>query len=160
MAKTATFISRLKRAGRGSPAHRARVAALCAVTLSAASTLGGCASQPKPVAQLVRANTLVGQAEKDEAQRYAAADLQRARDELGSAQTAAADGKYDHARTFADKAAVDADLASARASSGKAQQSAEQVHRSLNTLREQLQQNPAPSANPDPGASGPGPDPL
>jgi hypothetical protein len=160
MAETATFISRLKGAGRGSHAHRTRVAALCAVALLAASALGGCASQPKPTAQLVRANTLVGQAEKDEAQRYAAADLQRARDELSSAQTAQADGKYDNARAFADKAAVDADLASARASSGKAQQSAEQVHRSLDTLREQLQQNPAPSGNPDPGASGPGPDQL
>lgn len=158
MAETTTFSERSKKAGRGSDARCARVTALSAVTLLAASALGGCASQPKPIAQLVRANTLVGQAEKDGAQRYAAADLQRARDELTSAQTAEANGKYDNARTFADKAAVDADLASARASSGKAQQSAEQVHHSLDTLREQLQQNPAPSGDAGPGASGPGPD--
>jgi hypothetical protein len=145
--------------GRGGPNGQcARVAALSAVALLAASALGGCASQPKPTAQLVRASTLVSQAEKDEAQRFAAADLQRARDELSSAQTAEADGKYENARDFADRAAVDADLASARASSGKAQQAAEQVHHSLDTLREQLQQSPAPPGNTGPGASGPGPD--
>jgi hypothetical protein len=85
----------------------------------AASVLSGCASQPKPDAQLVRASTLIGQAEKDQAQRYAAADLQRARDELSSARSAEADGKYDSARNFADRASVDADLASARASSSR-----------------------------------------
>lgn len=142
----------------GQNTQYARIAAFSATALLAASALGGCASQPKPTAQLVRASTLVSQAEKDGAQRYAAADLQRARDELSSAQTAEADGKYDSARDFADKAAVDADLASARASSGKAQQSAEQVHHSLDTLREQMQQSPAPPGNTGPGASGPGPE--
>lgn len=157
MAETTRFSKRSKRTGRGSVAPCARIAATSAVTLLAASALGACASQPKPTAQLVRANTLVSQAEKDEAQRYAAADLQRARDELSSAQSAEADGKYDSARTFADKAAVDADLASARASSGKARQSAEQVHHSLDTLREQLQQSPAPPGSPGSGAGGSGP---
>lgn len=156
MTETTTFSKRSKRAERGTDARCAGIAALSAVTLLAASALGGCASQPKPTVQLVRANTLVSQAEKDEAQRYAAADLQRARDELSSAQSAESDGKYDSARTFADRAAVDADLASARAASGKAQQSAEQVHRSLDTLREQLQQSPASPGSSGPGASGPG----
>ena len=155
----AAILSERFSAGRSRPITQcARVAALSAAALLAASALGGCASQPKPTAQLVRASTLVGQAEKDEAQRFAAADLQRARDELSSAQTAAADGKYDNARDFADKAAVDADLASARASSGKAQQSAEQVRHSLDTLREQMQQSPVPPGNPGAGAGGSGPD--
>lgn len=158
MSETAIPTGGFKRARRGPSAPCMRIAAFSAVALLAASAMGGCASQPKPTAQLVRANTLVSQAEKDGAQRYAAADLQRARDELSSAQTAEADGKYDDASSLADKAAVDADLASARASSGKAQESADQVRHSLDTLREQLQQSPAPSGNPGPGASGPGPD--
>lgn len=157
MSEAAIFSERFSGGWGGANAQRARVAALSAAALLAASALGGCASQPKPTAQLVRASTLVSQAEKDEAQRYAAADLQRARDELSSARTAEADGKYDDARDFADKAAVDADLASARASSGKAQQSAEQVRHSLDTLREQMQQSPAPPGNAGPGASSPGP---
>lgn len=136
----------------------ARAAALSAAALLVASVLGACASEPKPTAELVRASTLVSQAEKDQAQRYAAADLQRARDELSGAQTAASGGEYANARRLADRAAADADLASARASSAKAQESVDQVHRSLDTLEQQLQQNPAPAGNAGPGASGPGQD--
>lgn len=135
-----------------------RLSTMTAVALLAAAALGGCASQPKPTAQLVRASTLVSEAEKSEAQHFAAADLQRARDELSGAQTAESEGKYANARRLADRAAADADLASARAASGKAQQSAEQVHRSLDTLKQQLQQSPTPSGTAGPGPSGPGQD--
>ena len=136
----------------------ARLSTMTAAALLVAAGMAGCASQPKPTAQLVRASTLVSQAEKDGAQRFAAADLQRARDELSNAQTAESDGKYANAQRLADRAAADADLASARASSGKSQQSAEQVRRSLDTLRQQLQQNPAPSGDSGSGPSGPGQD--
>jgi len=135
-----------------------RVAALSAAALLAASALGGCASQPKPTAQLVRASTLVSEAEKDQAQRYAAADLQHARDELSAAKTAESDGNNDSALRLAERAAADADLAGARAASGKAQQSADQVRRSIDTLKQQLQQSPAPSGDTGPGATGPGRD--
>ncbi|HXS19865.1 MAG TPA: DUF4398 domain-containing protein [Steroidobacteraceae bacterium] len=137
---------------------RMRVAALSAAALLAASALGGCASQPKPTAQLVRASTLVSEAEKDQAQRYAAADLQHARDELSAAKTAESDGNNDSALRLAERAAADADLAGARAASGKAQQSADQVRRSIDTLKQQLQQSPAPSGDTGPGATGPGRD--
>jgi hypothetical protein len=151
MSEAVILIQRLMRrcASRPPRVHAAAIGA--AVFLAAA--LGGCASQPKPTAQLVRASTLVSQAEKDRAQRYAAADLQRARDELSSAQAADSAGKYDSARRLADRAAVDANLASARASSGKARESAAQVRHSLETLKQQVQQSPAPS-----GDSGPGQD--
>jgi len=158
MSEAAILSERMNRAWRYSPAPWACGAAVCAAALLATSSLGGCASQPRPTAQLVRARTLVSQAEKDEAQRYAAADLQRARDELSGAQTAAADRNYPSALRLADRAAVDADLASARASSAKAEQSSEQVHRSLDTLRQQLEQSPAPSPEAGSGASGPGQD--
>ena len=154
MSQAATVSERFES---GSRPHT-RVIALSAAALLAASALGGCASQPKPTAQLVRASTLVSEAEKDQAQHYAAADLQRARDELSGAQTAESDGKYDNALRLADRAAADADLATARAASGKAQQSAEQVRHSIDTLKQQLQQSPAPSGNAGPGAAGPGQD--
>lgn len=124
MSETAILGRPLMRRQRAAGARRV---AICAAAILAASALGACASQPKPTAQLVRASTLVGQAEKDRAQRYAAADLQRARDELTGAQTAESDGKYESARRLADRAAADADLASARAASGKAEESATQV---------------------------------
>ena len=158
MSEAAILIERTRRPEHGCSAPRAHVVALSALAVLTAATLAGCASEPKPTAQLVRASTLVSEAEKDEAQHYAAADLQRARDELSNAQTAESAGKYDSARRDAEKAAADADLASARASSGKAQQSAQQVRHSLDTLKEQIQQNPTPSGSPGPGAGGPGQD--
>lgn len=148
MSEAAIFFERFERAERGGDAPRACLVAFSVAALLAAAALGGCASEPKPTAQLVRASTLVSQAEKDQAQHYAAADLQHARDELSDAQAAESDHKYEDARRLADRAAADADLASARAASGKAGQSAEQVHHSLDTLREQL----------GPGTGGPGQD--
>ena len=156
-AKAARVNERSARSRHAPGSPRMRIAALAAA-LSGTVMLGACASQPKPTAQLVRANTLVSEAEKNEAQRYAATDLQRARDELSSAQTAESDGKYDNALHLADRAAADANLASARAASGKAEQSAEQVRHSIDTLKQQLQQGPAPSGDSGPGASAPGPD--
>jgi hypothetical protein len=158
MSEAATIIERLKRSSRTAQAARSPMAA---ASVLAAVALSGCASQPppEPTAQLVRASTLITVAENDEAQRYAAADLQRARDELSDAKTAVADHKYGRARALAENAAADADLASARAASGKAQESSQEVRRSLGTLRQQLQQqSPTPSDNSGPGTSGPGQD--
>ena len=81
--------------------------------------------------------TIVEQADKANAQRYAPADLQRAHDELSSAEKAVNDHKYNDARRYAENAQVDADLASARASSGEAQRAAEEVGRSIDTLRQE-----------------------
>lgn len=156
MSEAAMFIERPqqpehgRRAPRAPIFPRAPIVALSALAVLTAATLMGCASEPKPTAELVRASTLVSEAEKSEAQHFAAADLQRARDELSNAQTAESAGNYDVARREAEKSAADADLAGARASSGKAQQSAEQVRRSLDTLKEQTQQNPSGSGQDQP----------
>ncbi len=89
------------------------------VCLSAA----GCASEgPKPNDELTKAHSVVEQADKGgNAQRYAAADLQRAHDELSDADRLSGQGKYDEARHFAQRAEVDADVAVARGNSGEAQ---------------------------------------
>jgi Domain of unknown function (DUF4398) len=142
------------RSPRGSPVRRAGRIALGAAAVLAVCALGACASQPKPIAQLVRAKTLVSQAEESQAQRYAPTDLQRARDELDDARKAESNQRYQDARALADRAAADADLANARAASGKAQQSAGQVRHSLDTLRQQLQQSQSPSGTSGSGASG------
>lgn len=141
------------RARRGSRAQPAHSIALCAAAVLAASALGGCASQPKPTVQLVRASTLVSAARRSDAQRYAAADLQRARDELSDARHAESHHKYRSARRLADRAAADADLASARAQSAKARQSADEVRHSLDALRQQLRQSSTPSGEGGSGAS-------
>jgi len=91
---------------------------------------GGCATQgPQPTEEMTRARTLIEQADRQGGQRYAAADLQRAHDELSNADKANADRKYDDARRYAEAAAADADVAAARAAAGEAQRAAHEVGR-------------------------------
>src|ERR1700722_16640893 len=113
-----------------------------AIALVCCELGAGCASQwPIPTEQLTRARTLVEQADKADAQRYAPADLQRAHDELSSADKAVSDHKYDEARRYAENAQVDADLASARASSGEAQHAAREVDRSIDSLKQESERH-------------------
>jgi hypothetical protein len=100
--------------------------------------LAGCATHTqRPTPEIVRAQTLIDQAEKAGAQRYAAASLEQARTKLQEANTADHKGKYDVARARATEAGADAELAAALASSGDAQRSAEEVAKSTETLREE-----------------------
>ena len=99
---------------------------------------GGCATQgPQPTEEMTRARTLIEQADRSGAQRYAAADLQKAHDELSNADRANADKKYDDARRYAESAAADADVATARAAAGDAQRAAHEVAQSNETLRQE-----------------------
>jgi hypothetical protein len=100
---------------------------------------GGCATQgPQPTEEMTRARTLIEQADRAGAQRYAAADLQRAHDELSNADKATADKKYDDARRYAESAAADADVATARASAGEAEKAAHEVKQGNETLRQEV----------------------
>jgi hypothetical protein len=107
---------------------------------------GGCATQgPQPTEEMTRARTLIEQADRAGAQRYAAADLQRAHDELNNADKANAEKKYDDARRYAASAAADADVAVARAGAGEAQRAAEEVAQSNATLRQESARDTAPA---------------
>lgn len=98
----------------------------------------GCVTEgPAPVEEVTRARAVLEQADKAGAQRYAAADLQRAHDELSNAERANTEQKYDEARRFAESAEVDADLAMARNSAGEAQHAAHEVVRADDTLRQE-----------------------
>jgi len=103
----------------------------------------GCASEgPKPNDELTKAHTVVEQADKGgTAQRYAAADLQRAHDELSDADRLSGQKKYDEARAFAQRAEVDADLAVARGSSAEQRKAAEDVMKANDALRQEAGRN-------------------
>jgi hypothetical protein len=111
------------------------------VCLSAA----GCATEGvTPTAELTKAHTVVEQADKGgNAQRYAAADLQRAHDELSDADRLDGQRKYDEARYFAQRAEVDADVAVARGNSAEAQKAAADVTQGNNALQQETQRNDA-----------------
>ncbi|MBS0380357.1 MAG: DUF4398 domain-containing protein [Proteobacteria bacterium] len=108
------------------------------MTLALAVSLGGCASEgPAPTDELARARAVVQQADKASAQRYAAADLQRAHEELQSAERLNGQKKFDEARRAALAASADANLAIARGSAGEAQQAAQEIAKSNDTLRQE-----------------------
>lgn len=100
--------------------------------------LVACATEgPPPSEELTRARAVVEQADKGGAQRYAAADLQRAHDELSNAEKANAERKYGEARRYAESAEADADVATARAADGDAQRAAREVAQGNETLRQE-----------------------
>ncbi|HTV78800.1 MAG TPA: DUF4398 domain-containing protein [Steroidobacteraceae bacterium] len=86
--------------------------------------------------ELTRAQTLIEAADKDgNAQRYAAADLQRAHDEYADATRADGAGHYNEARDFAQSAEADANLATARGAAGEAKRAANELMQSNASLR-------------------------
>jgi hypothetical protein len=122
---------------------------LPAVAVLLCGVVVGCATQgPQPTEEMTRARTLVEQADRAGAQRYAAADLQRAHDQLSNADKANAEKKYDEARRYAEAAAADADVAQARAAAGEAQHAATEVGQGNETLRQESQRGVTP-VNPD-----------
>ena len=101
----------------------------------------GCATEgAKPTDELTKAHTIVEQAQKGgTAQRYAAADLQRAQDELSQADGLSGKGQYKDARAAAQRAEVDADVAVARGNAGEQQKAAEDVAKANEALQQETQ---------------------
>jgi len=113
------------------------IAALTAITLSAA----GCSSAPeRPDQQLARAETGIEFAEENGAVEYGRTALDRARNNLRLAQQEAQAGEYEEALRLAQKAEVDAELAAAQSSTGKAREALEQIKESIATLRREIAQ--------------------
>lgn len=110
----------------------------------------GCAVEgPKPTAELTKAHVVIEQADKSgTAQRYAAADLQRAHDELSAAERLSGQQKYNEARAQAQRAAVDADLALARGNSSEQQKAAADVAKANDTLRQEIERKEADATQP------------
>jgi len=123
------------------------------IALAAAA---GCASQPprQTTDELARAQALVGEAEQGGAQQYAADDLQSARDKLRQANELSAKRPVE-AQHLAMESQLDAQLASARTDSGKAQHAVQETNQSLDTLRSEETRHidqSGPPASPSPPA--------
>jgi hypothetical protein len=117
-----------------------RSSRLVTLFLLAALGLAGCASSPPASTQdFVRAQTLIEQAERNQAQQFAAADLDRAREKLTQSKAAINAKKPEMANRYATEAAVDAELALARSSMAQAEKSAQEVSDSVDQLRNESQ---------------------
>jgi len=108
---------------------------LCAAAAPAVVLVAlGCASTPKPVADITEAHTLVQQAEQSDAQQFASSDLEAARSKLRQADADSANQPV-VAMRLAQESSADAQLALARTRAAKANQALQEVDSGNTTLR-------------------------
>lgn len=98
-------------------------------------TVTGCSAARPPVAQVAQAELAVAQASQSKAPVYAPTDLRIAREKMVNAQHAMVVDDYADARRLAEQAVIDAQLAQAKANASEAQHTAEEVRKTIDTLR-------------------------
>jgi hypothetical protein len=106
---------------------------------TAALLMAACASTPPPTDQMAVSTAAVAHAVGAGSTELAAADLKMARDKLDRAHVAMTAKDYDLARSLAQEAQVDAQLAEARANSAKAQKAADELQEGRRVLREEME---------------------
>ena len=106
-----------------------------AALLAAGLALGGCASVPRPEAQLSAADLALRDAEQADAAHYAPLDMRKARDQYDAARGAAADDRHLEARRLAESAEVDARLAASKARAARAKAAEKEISDSIESLR-------------------------
>lgn len=103
--------------------------------LAAGLALGGCASVPRPEAQLSAADLALRDAEQADAAHYAPLEMRKARDQYDAARRAEEDDHHLEARRLAESAEVDARLAASKARTARAQTAAEEIAADVESLR-------------------------
>lgn len=100
--------------------------------------LAACTTAPVPDIQLAKAETRIQQANAVEAEQYAPVELRSARQHFNEAKSAINRGDNIEARRLLEKAEVDAELAAAMSNLAQSQQAASEVDKSLDLLRDEL----------------------
>jgi hypothetical protein len=88
--------------------------------------------------ELAQATSAVQSAERDDAVRYAPSDYDEAHAMLVAAQQASDNRAWTEVATYAERAKVGGELASARARQQRAEAATTEIQRSVDTLRAQL----------------------
>jgi putative cell wall-binding protein len=106
-------------------------------------TLAACAAAPLPPSkELQAAQIAIENAEQARVADYASPELVEARDKLNAANAAALLKEMDIARRYAEQSQVDAELALARAQATKARLVNEEILKSTEILKMEMQRNP------------------
>lgn len=99
----------------------------------------GCAvTQPVPTASLAAAKQAITSAERSDAQKYAGAELNDARQRLQRAESAVLSENMIEAERLADEARVAAELASATTETSKALESNQELSRGVQALIDEM----------------------
>lgn len=115
---------------------------LIATSLAGALTLSGCMSAPKPPTQELQAAELaITTAEQARVADYASPELGQARDKLTAARAAVQQEKMLDAQRLAQQSRVDAELASAKAEAAKAKVVNDEMLKSTDSLKQEMQRN-------------------
>lgn len=107
--------------------------------LGASLLLAACASTPPPTELMAVSASAVTDAVAAGGPDAAPVEMRSAREKLDRAKVAMTDKKYDLAKSLAQEAQVDAQLAAAKAHSAKASKAADAVREDSRILREELE---------------------
>ena len=101
-----------------------------------ASALGlaACSSTPPPSNLMVEAETMLNQAKSEGAEDHAATLYLTAKDHLEKGKDAVEDKEYEEAKVYLERSIADSRYAMAKAESFKAEQSAQEIEETLNSL--------------------------
>lgn len=109
-----------------------------ALAAGAAVFIAACASTPAPTEQMAVSTAALANAVSAGGPEWAPAEMATARDKLARANTALLAKDHDHARSLAEEAQVDAQLAGAKARSAKARKAADEVQEASRVLIEEM----------------------
>ncbi|AJD48176.1 hypothetical protein A167_00647 [Alcanivorax sp. S71-1-4] len=109
-----------------------------ATVSAAALLLAACASAPAPTEQVQAAELAISRAQSTDIPLQGQVDLTRAREKLAAAQKAMQDNDNERAARLAAESRADAELAIAKAETGKAKQAAEEMQKSIQTLQDEI----------------------
>jgi Domain of unknown function (DUF4398) len=111
---------------------------LPAALLASLLVLSACASVPPPTEQLAVATAALANAVSAGGPEFAAVDMRNAREKLDRANLAMTAKNYDAARSLAEEAQVDAQLAGTRARTAKAKKASAELQEDSRVLREEI----------------------
>ena len=104
--------------------------------------LAACASKPLPPTEALQAaEQAISSAEKARVADYASPELGMARDKLAAARTAVEKEEMVLAQRLAEQSRVDADLATAKAEVAKAKLVNDEMKKSTESLKQEMQRN-------------------
>jgi hypothetical protein len=103
--------------------------------------LAACTTIPEPTAALTAAEQAIATADRSRIADMASPELSQARQQLAAARTAAQDQRMAEAERLAMESRLDAELAAARMEASKAKAVNDEMRRSTETLRLEMQRN-------------------
>lgn len=113
-----------------------------AVAIFSLLSLAACASVPEPpTAALLAAEQAIAAAERDDVTEYATPEITEARSKLNAAHSAVQQEEMVQAERLAHESRADAELASAKAEAGKAKVVNDEMQKSIDTLKQEMQRN-------------------